>query len=294
MTPRSLLAPARLAGRPVLRSQSDERLVDLVRAGSEPAFEAIVARYRGPLLRYCKRILPETRAEDAVQQAFVSAYAALHRNDAHIDLRPWLYRIAHNSALNALRDRGLKHAELDEQIDGVERPDQTMERRQGLRDVLGAVQALPQRQRDAMVLRELEGRSYDEIAGALGVTGGAVRQLLNRARTTLRAGVTAATPMPLVLRLWSGEGEPTAARLGELVGAGGAGAIATKVAATALVTGAVAGGVATVPNRDDRAGPGEPPAATAATETPGSGASSRADPAGVGSGGSQADDRGGR
>src|SRR3954469_17765389 len=237
MTPKSLLAPARLAGRPVLRSQSDERLVDLVRAGSEPAFEAIVGRYRAPLLRYCRRILPDTRAEDAVQQAFVSAYAAMKRDDAQLDLRPWLYRIAHNSALNALRDRGVKHAELDEQIDGVERPDQAMERRQGLRDVLGAVQALPQRQRDAMVLRELEGRSYDEIAGALGVTGGAVRQLLNRARTTLRAGVTAVTPFPMVLRLWSGEGEPTAARVGELVGAGGAGALATKGDATALVTG---------------------------------------------------------
>src|SRR4051794_34159974 len=156
MTPKSLLAPARLAGRPVLRSQSDERLVDLARAGSEPAFEAIVSRYRAALLRYCRRILPETRAEDAVQQTFVSAYAAMQRDDAHLDLRPWLYRIAHNAALNLLRDRGLQHAELDEQIDGVERPDQAAERRQGLRDVLSAVQSLPARQRDAMVLRELE------------------------------------------------------------------------------------------------------------------------------------------
>src|SRR3954470_12683807 len=219
MTPKSLLAPARLAGRPVLRSQSDGRLVDLVRAGSEPAFEAIVARYRGPLLRYCKRILPETRAEDAVQQAFVSAYAALHRNDAHIDLRPWLYRIAHNSALNALRDRGLTHAELDEQIDGVERPDQAMERRQGLRDVLGAVQALPRRQRDAMVLRELEGRSYEEIAGALGVTGGAVRQLLNRARTSLRTAATAITPLGLLMRMpFDSTGDSVSGRVAELVG----------------------------------------------------------------------------
>src|SRR5215208_5287292 len=251
MTPKSLLAPARLAGRPVLRSQSDERLVDLVRAGSEPAFEAIVARYRAPLLRYCRQILPDGRAEDAVQQAFVSAFAALRRDDAYIDLRPWLYRIAHNAALKGLRDRSLRHAELDERIDGVERPDQAAERRQGLREVLGAVQALPERQRDAMVLRELEGRSYEEIAGTLGVTGGAVRQLLNRARTTLRAGVTAVTPMPLLLRLSSGEGEPTATSVAELVGAGGAGALATKVAATALVTGVVAGGVATVPDRQD-------------------------------------------
>src|SRR4051794_14526658 len=174
MTPRSLLAPARLAGRPVLRSQTDERLVDLVRAGSEPAFEAIVARYRGQLLRYCRRTLPEARAEDAVQQAFLSAFRAMRRDDAHIDLRPWLYRIAHNTALNVLRDRGLRHGQLDERIDGVERPDQAMERRQGLRDALAAIKALTERQRDAMVLRELEGRSYEQIAGELGVTRGAV------------------------------------------------------------------------------------------------------------------------
>jgi RNA polymerase sigma factor (sigma-70 family) len=264
MTPKALLAPARLAGRPVLRSQSDERLVDLVRAGSEPAFEAIVARYRGQLLRYCRRTLPEARAEDAVQQAFLSAFRAMRRDDAYIDLRPWLYRIAHNTTLNVLRDRGLRHGQLDERIDGVERPDQAMERRQGLRDVLAAVKALPERQRDAMVLRELEGRSYEQIAGELGVTRGAVRQLLNRARTTLRAGVSALTPLPLMLWLSSGEGEPTAARMGELVGAGGAGAIVTKVAATALVTGAVAGGIATVPDRHHLGGKlNQPPAATA-------------------------------
>jgi RNA polymerase sigma factor (sigma-70 family) len=256
--------------------------VDLVRAGSEPAFEAIVGRYRAPLLRYCRRILPDTRAEDAVQQAFVSAFDAMRRDDAHIDLRPWLYRIAHNAALNALRDRSLKHAELDEEIDGVERPDQAMERRQGLRDVLGAVQALPERQRNAMVLRELEGRSYEEIAGTLGVTGGAVRQLLNRARTTLRAGVTAVTPFPMLLWFWSGESEPTAARVGELVGAGGAGALATKVAATAIVTGAVAGGIVTVPDRRDHRAKAteEPAAATApdagATSAGSSGATERA------------------
>src|SRR3954452_15945184 len=243
MTPKSLLAPARLAGRPVLRSQSDDRLVDLARAGSEPAFEAIVARYRAPLMRYCRRILPEARAEDAVQQAFVGAFAALRRDDAHIDLRPWLYRIAHNTALNVLRDSGLKHSELDETIDGVERPDQAMERRQRLRDVIAAVKALPERQRDAMVLRELEGRSYDEIALELGVTGGAVRQLLNRARTTLREGATALTPPALVARLGGVIDAPVAERIGQVVaGSGGAAGLA-KIAAVVAVTGAVAGGV---------------------------------------------------
>jgi RNA polymerase sigma factor (sigma-70 family) len=259
MTPRALFHPARLARRPVLSTQSDERLVDLVRAGSESAFETIVERYRRALMRYVSRLLPPERAEDVVQQAFVKAYDAMHRDGAELNLRPWLYRIAHNTALNALRDRGLRHDELDERLDGVERPDQALERSQGLRDVLVAVQALPERQRDAILLRELEGRSYEEIALALGVTDGAVRQLLNRARNSLRSAAAALTPMPLLTRLASGDStEPVAARVAEMVGVGaaGGGAVLAKVCATALVTGVVVGGVAVVPDsgRDDRRG----------------------------------------
>jgi RNA polymerase sigma factor (sigma-70 family) len=251
MTPRALFHPARLARRPVLSTQSDERLVDLVRAGSEPAFETIVERYRRALMRYVSRLLPPERAEDVVQQAFVNAYEAMQRGGAELNLKPWLYRIAHNTALNALRDRGLRHDQLDDSIDGVERPDQALERTQGLRDVLVAVQALPNRQRDAIVLRELEGRTYAEIALALGVTDGAVRQLLNRARNSLRAAAAAITPMPLLARLASSDpAEPVTARVAELVGVGtaGSGALMAKVCATALVTGAVVGGGAVVPD----------------------------------------------
>src|SRR4051794_13376733 len=245
MTPRSLLAPARLAGQPILRSQTDERLVDLVRAGNEPAFEAIVARYRRPLLRYCGGILSGGRAEDAVQQTFVKAYDAMRRDHGELKLRPWLYRIAHNTALNGLRDRSLQDQPLDPQLDGVERPDQAVERRQGVREALAAVEALPTRQRDAIVLRELEGRSYEEIAGALGVTGGAVRQLLNRARTTLRTAATAITPVGLLMRVpFDSTSDSVSGRVAELVGGAGA---AAKLGTAVLVTGAVAGGVAAVP-----------------------------------------------
>src|SRR3954451_18218373 len=248
MTPRSLLATARLAGQPILRSQTDERLVDLVRAGNEPAFEAIVARYRRPLLRYCGGILSGGRAEDAVQQTFVKAYDAMRRDHGDLNLRPWLYRIAHNTALNGLRDKGLQDEPLDPQIDGVERPDQAAERREGVRDVLAAVEALPSRQRDAIVLRELEGRSYEEIAGALGVTGGAVRQLLNRARTSLRAAATALTPIGLLMRVpFAPAADDVNGRVAEVVGGAGATAAAAKLGAAVLVTGAVAGGVAGIP-----------------------------------------------
>jgi RNA polymerase sigma factor (sigma-70 family) len=263
VTPRSLHAPARLARQPILSSQSDERLVDLVRAGCDPAFEAIVARYRRPLLRYCSRLLPEERAEDAVQQAFINAYRSIKHSPAELDLRPWLYRIAHNAALDCLRDLALRYERLSEHWDGVERPDQVVERRQGVREVLAAVQRLPDRQRDAIVLRALEGRSYEEIALELGVTGGAVRQLLNRARLTLRAGAAAVTPGWLLARLpWGGEG-PVTARIAELCGGVGAGAAVTKVCATALVTGAVVGGVAVLPRGRD-----EPSGTLPAAQTP--------------------------
>ena len=263
MTPRALFHPARLARRPVLSTQSDGRLVDLVRAGSDPAFEAIVERYRRALMRYVTRLLPPERAEDVVQQAFVKAYEAMHRDAAELNLRPWLYRIAHNAALNALRDRALGHAQLDERIDGVERPDQVFERSVGLRELVVAVQALPDRQRDAILLRELEGRSYEEIGAALGVTDGAVRQLLNRARNSLRAAAAVLMPGPLVSRVAAGDSaEPVSARVAELVGVGG-GALAMKVCATALVTGAVVGGAAVGPQvgrEEQRASASERPA----------------------------------
>jgi RNA polymerase sigma factor (sigma-70 family) len=234
VTPRRLIEPARLAGSTMLRTQTDARLVDLVRAGHSAAFEAIVQRYRRPLLTYCSRVLPAARAEDAVQQTFLSAYQAMTRDDAELKLRPWLYRIARNTSLNLLRQNGWTHDQLSENFDGVERPDQVFERREQLRSAVDAVNALPERQRDALVQRELEGKRYDEIAAALGVNDGAVRQLLHRARATLRAGASALTPVGLL------------ERIAELAGgAGGAGAV--KFGAALLATGAIAGGTLATP-----------------------------------------------
>ena len=250
MTPHALISPARLAGVPLLLAQSDERLVDLVRAGNDAAFEAIVGRYRRPLLRYCSGFMSEARAEDTVQTAFVRALDSLRSSSDDVSLRPWLYRIVHNTALNALRDRSLRHEELPADLDGVERPDQAFEKSERLRDVVAAVGALPSRQRDAMVLRELEGRSYEEIASELGVSDGSVRALLNRARTTLRTGMTALTPFALLARVpWGASpGESVAARVAELCAGGAGTAVVTKVCATAIVTGAVVGGVASSPS----------------------------------------------
>jgi RNA polymerase sigma factor (sigma-70 family) len=239
--------PFTRAGAAFLRAQSDERLIALTRAGNERAFEAIVHRYRGPLLRYCSRILPPGRAEDAVQQTFLNAFNAIANGERDLSLRPWLYRVAHNSALNLLRQNGWNHEQLDEQFDGVLRPDQAVEARERIRSLVAAVKGLPERQRDAIVLRELEGRSYEEIATALGVTDGAVRQLLNRARNTLRAGATALTPYGLAARIAaaaSGGGTVVSERIAEITAGAGGVATLAKVGAAVLVAGAVATGAA--------------------------------------------------
>src|SRR3954467_5624268 len=106
----------------LLRTQSDERLVVLARAGHERAFEAIVERYRGALLRASRRYLPEARAEDALQQAFISAWGAIDNGDEIPDLRAWLDRIVHNTALNQLRVAGCDFAELEDSLRRTESP----------------------------------------------------------------------------------------------------------------------------------------------------------------------------
>jgi RNA polymerase sigma factor (sigma-70 family) len=258
VTPKSLIEPARHAGTALLRSQSDARLVDLTREGNERAFEAIVQRYRRALLRYCARLLPLARAEDAVQQAFLSAHRAIHAGDAELNLRPWLYRIAHNASLNLLRQQGFDHDQVSEEIDGVETPPQAFERGERLREVVAAVRDLPERQRSAIVLQALEGRSYDEIALELGVSDGAVRQLLNRARNSLRDAAAAITPAGLLTRLAaSGASEGSVAeRVAQAVAGAGGGALLAKAGATLVVAGAVTAAAVTgeLPGSGERQG----------------------------------------
>src|SRR4051794_14712251 len=283
LPPKSLTEPARHAGTALLRSQTDSRLVDLTRDGNERAFEAIVQRYSRPLLRYCSRILPAARAEDAVQQAFLSAHRAIHAGDAELNLRPWLYRIAHNAALNLLRQTGFDYEEMSEEIDGVETPPQAFERGERLKNVVAAVRDLPERQRDAIVLQAMEGRSYEEIAAELGVSDGAVRQLLNRARNTLREAAAALTPSGLLARIASSGGEAgVAERVAQAVAGSGGGALLAKAGATLVVTGAVAGGAATGTLPGPGTGQNDAPKAAAATQQAGAAGPAAAGAAGGG------------
>jgi RNA polymerase sigma factor (sigma-70 family) len=172
----------------LLDSQSDERLAELAIAGDTAAFEAIVNRYRKPLLRYCDRFLPSAGAEDAVQQTFLFAFRSLPAADARrMHLRPWLYRIAHNVAHDALRKNDSSAAPLDEDIPSGDAPDRIVEIRDQLARTLHAIDELPARQRLAIVRSGVDGRGSEAIGAELGISAAAARQLVRRARVAVRA-----------------------------------------------------------------------------------------------------------
>ena len=127
----------------LLRTQSDERLVALARGGHERAFEAIVERYRRALLREARGYLPEARAEDALQQAFISAWSAIRDGVEVTDLRPWLYRITRNAAIDAAKRAGYDYHELSEALRLTPAPEAELERRAVVRETLTGVRRCP-------------------------------------------------------------------------------------------------------------------------------------------------------
>ena len=260
-------AVSRLFLGPALRAQPDRRLVSLVRDGYENAFEEIVRRYGKPLGRYAAAIVPSHRAEDVTQDAFSKALLALRGTEKEIELRPWLYRIVRNTALNDLRDQPPATAQLHEGIDGVESPAEAAERREEITELMERLRDLPEPQRAAIVMRELEGLSHEEIAAALGLSGGGARQTIYRARRSLREGFGLLIPVPLLhMLLTSGAGGATAgAALGGAgasgaASAGGAGAgLGLKAGiASVVVAGTVATGVAVKDSSDQPSSASEP------------------------------------
>ncbi|MGN6557214.1 MAG: RNA polymerase sigma factor [Solirubrobacterales bacterium] len=228
---------------PALRAQPDRRLVDLVRDGYDAAFEEIVRRYRRPLDRFAAAIVGG-RSEDVTQDAFSKALLALRGSEAEIELRPWLYRIVRNTALNDLRDRPPAAAELPDVLPGGRSAAAEAEAREEIKDLMERLGALPEPQRAALVMRELEGLSHEEIAAALGVSGAAARQAIYRARAALREGFGLLLPLPVLRAL---------AEHGEGIAAGGLGAGALKAGmATVLIAGTVGAGVAIEHHHGDR------------------------------------------
>src|SRR4051794_18062326 len=184
----SAVIPGLSARSPLLRLKSDEQLIALTRKGQTGAFEALVQRYQSRLLAFCRHMLGSTEdAEDVLQEVFTASFNAMLADNRPINARPWLYRIARNRCLNHLRrptSAGQDSMDVFQTNGGATTAD-TVHKREEFRQIVADVQDLPETQRTALLLREIDALCYDDIAHAMDTTVPSVKSLLVRARVSL-------------------------------------------------------------------------------------------------------------
>ncbi|GMV10634.1 MAG TPA: sigma-70 family RNA polymerase sigma factor [Gemmatimonadaceae bacterium] len=194
--------PAGASVRERLRQVDDGEVVSAFLAGEERAFPELVDRYQTRLLNFIYRTIGDReRAEDLVQEVFIRVYRHLHRFDRSKKFSTWIYTIASNLAKNELRNRSRNPLVLFQAIrknwqdedrplqfeDPGSRPDD-LYRKRHLRDLVEqSVEQLPEHHRQVFILRELEGKSYEEIAEITECNLGTVKSRLNRARNAFAA-----------------------------------------------------------------------------------------------------------
>ncbi len=177
----------------------DAELVRAARAGDSAAFATLVGRYETRLARLVRGMVPESDTEDVTQEAFLKAYRKLGNFDGRSSFYTWLYRIAANTAMDwRKKERHRRHAPLPEGPEGEDAvpaagagPELATTRRELARRIDEAIAALPARHHEILVLREIEGLSYEEIAERLGTSRGTVESRLFRARERLRERLAA-------------------------------------------------------------------------------------------------------
>lgn len=173
---------------PLLRLQSDERLVALVRRGNSAAFEVLVSRYECRLGAFCRHLLGSREdAEDVLQEALAAAFNAMLADNRPINVKPWLYRIARNRGLNHLRRaRAIGMDSMDIHLaDHGQSTAEKVHEREEFKVLVGDIHELPETQKTALVLREMDALSYEQIAEAMETTVPSVKSLLVRARVSL-------------------------------------------------------------------------------------------------------------
>ena len=179
------------------RTATDEQLVELVRSGDDRAFDTIHDRYRPRLVAFARQVLGGAHhdAEEVVQDAFVRALGALRADEREMALRPWLYAIVRNRALDVLRRPArttdlMPHAGHLHDISAD--PHERAVRREELGALVGDLKRLPDRQRAALLMHELAGVSHEAIARQLHVSAGGSKALVCRARSGLAKARAAA------------------------------------------------------------------------------------------------------
>src|SRR6185503_11874555 len=168
-----------------LRLLGDDRLTRRAAAGDREAFAVLYQRHHQGLFRYCRAILGNAEdAADALQNTMAAALSALPGEKREIRVKPWLYRIAHNESISLMRRRP-PTAGLEQAVNVAAPPGPDAASRERLRELVTDLRDLQDRQRAALVMRELSGLDYAEIATALEASPSAAKQLVFEARAGL-------------------------------------------------------------------------------------------------------------
>ena len=180
---------------------SDHELIEATRSGDEAAFGEIMQRYRGPITNYLYRFLNDyEEAVDLAQETFVRVYFALERYHTQFAFSTYIYRIAANLAISELRRRkrrrlmsltGLFQSDDDRTVEFQPRDERKLADREMLDDerdqqIAAAIAALPEKYRTPIILRDIQGRSYDEVADIMGLGLGTTKSRISRARGLLK------------------------------------------------------------------------------------------------------------
>src|SRR5690349_6570256 len=179
-------------------ADSDQRLVAAVRRGDDRAFEVLYHRYQRRIHAYVLGMVKDHgRAEDVTQEVFVSALRRMRETEQPLAFKPWLYQIAKNGCIDAFRrskraegvsydaDAGLAHGDHVKLVGSGPTPDAAVAAKQDLDNLCGAFGGLSETHHEILVLRELEGLSYQEIGKRMGMSRPAVESTLFRARRRL-------------------------------------------------------------------------------------------------------------
>jgi len=180
-----------------IREISDAQLVSVAITGGEASFEELVRRYQRPIAGYVYRMLNDYEASlDVVQEVFIKVFNSLDRYSTDYKFSTWLYRIAHNAAIDHLRRNSMNAQSIEtENADGTYQiefmsphptPEQDRERSEWRKEIENVVKKLPAAYRELILLRHSRDLSYDEIADVTGLPLGTVKNRLFRAREMMR------------------------------------------------------------------------------------------------------------
>ena len=276
-SPHNGLSPLGTTGHPgrLLRAQPDAVLCRLARRGNTGAYDVLYRRYKQPVYAFVFHLLGSSgrtaEAEDIAQDAFTKAFAAISRQSPDGSFRHWIFTIARNRTFDHLRGSGRTVALVDvvghdepTAVPGTPQTAEVAENNAELEWLVGAVSELPERQREALVLKELGGFSHAEIASEMGTTVSATKKLINRGRLEVSQAASDAGYRPRRLSRDLARAAPVLplAALGAGIvipaGAAAGGTVASGTAvATIFAVVAVGGGAAVTdidrPQRDDDA-----------------------------------------